>query len=499
MRLWIRNAEGLGPKNQKGLEKVLIPWEPLCAAIGALNKAVQTCLQQLKYMSTSYSISTSTAMDIVIRQCEELFEFNRDVSASGVRRLCVEDIPASTLLWPRSKPLPQSKATSTATGLLSDYNKMSAPRHTVVQNKSRYEIDIKSFANQAIIFLESRVLLGASRLLYRELTEHLVLSLLPPQTRFISFKATFVSLVKIAQEDAKTALNQLQLLEHAYKYGTEISNKELIDLSQSYYLSLALPMLPSLENMEIILELRQSISFQDSLKNRFVTMESDRFGFEYVVHELLIAELQHNVDIHLFSDSLKDKMRYIRNWKGVYNAIELCGGFAWEASAATIANIITSLTSEEIGEKKRLFYRSLTLKAENGEKLTAEEVEKDKKYLSSIDKNEDYFLKSLKIGAGFLTQNWNYEGGPLYSNKKCLSPTTFMALAEKYVVLALVYSKKCENILLPKSLTFDVLCRQNDAYGNLVTSCTTSSQLSQSKNEALSSVVYSIVRCLIGM
>jgi hypothetical protein len=201
--------------------------------------------------------------------------------------------------------------------------------------------------------------------------------------------------------------------------------------------------------------------------------ELDTVGFEYVVHRLLIAELQPNVDIHLLSDHLKDKMRYIRNWRGVYNARALCEGFAWEASSSNMKSIITALTPEEMKMQIQSNFRP-------------EEVGKESSFLKNMYKNEDSFLESLRIGKVFLTQDWLAEGAPLYyhytikegiitttegdsnNNKRCLSPASFIALAEKYTVLALMYSEKCENVLLPKSLILDVLCRQNDAYGNMV-------------------------------
>jgi hypothetical protein len=152
-------------------------------------------------------------------------------------------------------------------------------------------------------------------------------------------------------------------------------------------------------------------------------------------------------------------MRFIRNWKGVYNARELCEGFAWEASSSSITNIITALTPEEIKTRMQL---STNWK---------EEGEKSNKLLQEMYKNEDHFLKSLKIGERFLTRDGQYEWAPLFNNQRCLSPASFIALAEKYIVLALLYSRKCENVLLPKSLTFDVLSRQNEAYGNMVWLC----------------------------
>jgi hypothetical protein len=458
MRLWLRNAESRGLKNdQKGQGVSLIPWQPLCEAMSELNKAVQTCLQQLRYMTTSYSTSPQAA-DIIIRQCEELFEFSRNVNVSGVRGLFVEDIPATALLWPRTtKPPAKIKSTSDAKNIMGEYNKMSAPHRSSVQIESRYEIDIKTFAVQAIIFLESRVLLGARSLLFRELTRHLALSLIPSQTRYSRFKVTLDSSTKTPQEVDTTSSTQLLLLDHAYRYGKEISSLELIDLCRTHYLDLALPLLPSLENMEEISKFRQSLSFQDALKSRFISDELGKIGFEYVVQGLLIAELQHDIDTHLFADLLKDKMRFIRNWKGVYNARELCEGFAWEASSSS-TNIITALTPDEI--KTRM--QNTNWK---------EDREKSNILLQEMYKNEDHFLKSLKIGEIFLTQDWDYEWAPLYNDERCLSPASFIALAEKYIVLALLYSRKCENVLLPKSLTFDVLSRQNEAYGNMVWLC----------------------------
>jgi hypothetical protein len=407
-------------------------------------------------MTTSYSTSSSpNTADTIIRQCEDLFEFSRNMSVSGIRGLFVENIPATALLWPRVKPPVKSKVTSDAKNIMGEYNKLSTPRHSVAQIESRYEIDIKTFAVQAIVFLESRVLLGAKKLVFRELTGHLALSFIPPQSRYSRFKVTLDSSVKTSQEVDATSF-QIQLLDHAYRYGREICCLELIDVCRIHYLNLALPLLPLLENMEDLSKVRQSLSFQDALKSPPMPSELDTVGFKYVVHGSLIAELQHNVDIHLFSDHLKDKMCNIRNWRGVYNARQLCKGFAWEASSSNMKNIITTLTPEEITTQFQLHLGP-----------------QEKRILSY--ENEDSFLKSLRIGEVFLTQDWRAEGATLYykqgelnNNRRCLSPNSFIVLAEKYIVLALMYSRKCENILLPKSLIFDVLCRQNDAYGNMV-------------------------------
>jgi hypothetical protein len=111
------------------------------------------------------------------------------------------DIPAAALLWPRTnKPPAKIKSTSDAKIIMGEYNKLSAPCHNEVQIKSRHEIDIKTFAVQAIIFLESRVLLGARSLLFRELTGHLALSFIPPQSRYSRFKVTLDSSTKTSQE-----------------------------------------------------------------------------------------------------------------------------------------------------------------------------------------------------------------------------------------------------------------------------------------------------------
>jgi hypothetical protein len=78
-----------------GVARLLIPWQPLCEAMSELNKAVQTCIQQLRYMTTGYTTSSSPNADAIIRQCEELFEFSRNVSVSGVRGLFVEGMHTS--------------------------------------------------------------------------------------------------------------------------------------------------------------------------------------------------------------------------------------------------------------------------------------------------------------------------------------------------------------------------------------------------------------------
>ena len=62
----------------------------------------------------------------------------------------------------------------------------------------------------------------------------------------------------------------------------------------------------------------------------------------------------------------------------------------------------------------------------------------------------------------FRLQNMKYEVNG------CIGPVAFIKLAEKYVVLLILFHKQCRDVVIPSDLAMDVLCRYNDTYADAI-------------------------------
>ena len=256
-----------------------------------------------------------------------------------------------------------------------------------------------------------------------------------------------------------------QFLEESCKIGflIEDKNPELLKVASAYFIMELRPLLPSREDMQEIVKLRKNEMLQRCLEKDFPTeISTISYSFEAVATRLLTATSIITLDKYQYYGKLKEALH---NWReGKDNASLLCRAFQYEESSVAQKTELSNMISNPTWKQN-----AITI---------------------------DYFLVAISHGAHFLSLNWS-AGNPLCVNSSCLSPETYIMILEKYVVMLLLYSRQCENVLIPTSLLLDVFCCQNSAYGSMIRCCLMGKVFSNEKKREMSAEMEKLIGPLI--
>jgi hypothetical protein len=396
--------------------------EVLSSAVGDLFESCrvfQTALSTLQQtQSSNQSAAQSSVISDALRQCEEMFECTRGFTGLGSYRYLVADIPAAMALYsPKTETAAPKRSRNTA----STVSIRILPASTPVVRK-RLEITAKVFAERSSEFLSS-LLVPPVQLLTDQLTLQLQRSFSSHNARYTDFLAT------LSRSETVVRMTRLQ---HAWQRSSTVasSDSDFASVVSWHIIYEYYSPLPLMEDMQVLAMMRGSKGMQECRFREFKKVETTfAKSSEAVAARLLLID---SIDAFGTKDKLALYTALWRQNKNGYNDA-LCRAFENEMAS------VTQNLADCDGEKGR--------------------------------RQEDMFSLAMRAGHRFLTQP-RIQNSPFdiqYSG--CIALTTFLTLAERYVVLSMVYERQCEGVCLPVSLLMNVMCRKNAAYANMIRCC----------------------------
>ena len=443
-------------------------YKAFCTTATELFSSVENIISELEQLrrTDNTAVRTSPENENTTSQCEELFEFTRSLdNPFGGTSLIVEDLPAATKIWSTEKKSTISTTSNTAKdikmkmkmksdvgGILNSYQGLSSMKEDSsatadiinLKKKIRKEINMKIFTEKAENFLVQKIYDPGFDYFFK------IFQSLRQQTNLEdekNYEKLSNSLEGVLESSESFTSMRLQFLEESCRIGFMIEkrNSELLQTASKYFILELIPPLPSIEDMQAIVKIRKNEMLQRCLEKDFPTkIGIISYSFEGVATRLLRASSVFSLNKYQYYGEL---IKAVQGWKeGKDNAILLCVAFLYEESSVgqvtKLNNMISNPTSKQ---------HALQSATQN-------------------KKQSDYFLSAISQGARFLSLNWT-PGNPLCVNSACLSPETYIIILEKYVVMLLLYSKQCENVIIPTSLLLDVFCCQNSAYASMIRCC----------------------------
>lgn len=452
----------------------------LCMTFLELFSSLKILILQLQNQTRTYNttVRTSPESENLTRQCEEIFEFTRSLNKPfGGCSLIVEDLPAANKIWiierketkstinlksvnkDKNKNKNQLNTKSDARNILNSYDELSTNKNTslsspdfiTVEKKIRREINMKTFVEKAETFLIQKIFSTSYDYFYEIFQFQLRQFMSEKGKDYQNYKERLIN-GKCPEEPSgvleSSTSRRLKFLEESCKVGflSEEIETKLITEASAYLLLELRPSLPLLEDIQAVVEIRKHQILQKCLLKTFpIKMTFIRYSFEEVVQRLLCTASIILVDKYKSNEELIQLIKDSTHWNGKdYGAIQLCCAFQYEI-----------VSSEQVTIPNNMIKNF---------------IEKNNAVKEHQNMRQDYFLQSIYMGSNFVTLEWT-DGNPLFISNACLSPDTYIIILEKYVVMLLLYSNQCENVLISTSLLFDVFCSQNAAYVSMIRCC----------------------------